>query len=676
MSPDNKRRILDGIILTRATDNALKHLFMTGEFQGKGFRSLAQEAIYAAGYALKKIGQKDIIAPMIRDLGAVLAFTDHDVALAINAQAGKSGLPFDGRDLHVGDLSRGVLPPAAPLAIATATVTGMALAMKLKKENRIGVSFMGEGGTSLGEWHEAINFAAVQKLPMIFCVENNQTALSTPVSAQSAVKQFSDKALGYGMPGRTIDGTDPEAIFEAFTWGAEHARAGHGPVMIELVCMRLCGHAHHDDMLYWGKEPELSFELPDFEPTGYIDKKAYAIWKKKDPLKTYADKLIKEGICTQQEIEEMKKQAVAKCEAAIDEVQARVEPALHHGEEPRAVGVAETWPSRNPGLLRVARNDDKQHTYLEAIALGVQEILTANKKAYVLGEDVAPPYGNAFMLFKSMPKELWPQFINTPISENIIIGASVGMALEGLMPIAEMQFNDFVASGFNQLVNNAAKFRYRTGQAAPFILRMPWGGLRRAGPYHSQDTSAWFYRTPGLLIAVPSTPSDARALLHAATLQQDPVLFYEHIALYRDPALREVLSNEPVNFGQAALRKQGNRLSVISYGAYVHRAMAALKEIDCDILDLRTLAPLDFESISQSIKKTGRVLLVSEDSKTGSILESIGSKIAENLFEYLDAPIQVLGSKDTPIPYAPVLEDDYLVSAEAIQTAAVRIMSY
>lgn len=320
MTPEDKKQILYGIILTRAVDNVLKKL------PCKGFRSLGQEAIYAAGYAIKKIGLGDVIAPMIRDLGAVLAMTNDDVALAINAQMGKSGPPFDGRDFHVGDLKRGVLPPAAPLAIATATVTGMALAMKLKKEPRIGVSFIGEGGTSLGEWHEAINFAAVQKLPMIFCVQNNQTALSTPVSSQSAVKRFADKAIGYGIPAKTIDGTDPEAIYETFVWGAEHARAGQGPVLIELVCMRLCGHAHHDDMLYWGKEPELGFEYPDFEPTGYMNKKAYAIWRKKDPLKTYAEKLIREGICSQAEVEKLKQKALRVCEEAVTELNSRAWP--------------------------------------------------------------------------------------------------------------------------------------------------------------------------------------------------------------------------------------------------------------------------------------------------------------------------------------------------------------
>lgn len=319
----DQKQILYGIILTRATDNALKHWFMTESFQGKGFRSLGQEAIYAGAYALKKMGHGDIIAPVIRDLGAILAFTDHDVALAINAQAGRSGPPCEGRDLHVGDLKRGVLPPAAPLAIATATVTGMALAMKLKGEKRLGVSFIGEGGTSLGEWHESINFAAVQKLPMIFCVENNQMALSTPASSQSAVKSFTDKAVGYGMPGKSVDGTDPEAIYEAFEWGAKHARAGKGPVLIELVCMRLCGHAHHDDMLYLGHEPKPSFEIPAWQSGGYVDPKAYEFWRKKDPLATYAHKLLKEGVCTAEEIEAMKEKALRVCEEAVLEVKGR-----------------------------------------------------------------------------------------------------------------------------------------------------------------------------------------------------------------------------------------------------------------------------------------------------------------------------------------------------------------
>ncbi len=648
------QKILEGMILTRAVDNTLKRMFMSGEmgFQGKGFRSLGQEAIYAAGVALKDTGRRVLIAPMIRDLGVVLALTDDDVGLALNAQAARQGPPFDGRDLHVGDLKRGVLPPAAPLAIGTCTLVGMALAMKLQKQDGIAVSFIGDGGTSLGEWHEAINFAAVQKLPMIFCVENNQIALSTQKNSQSAAVHFADKALGYGMPAKTVDGSDPEAIYEAFQWAAQNT-----PAMIELECMRLCGHAHHDDMLYLGYEPKPSFEIPDVKAAGYVDKKAYEAWRKKDYITLAGD------------TRALQEKATQKCEAALEEVKARPWPQNPHPAEGHPLPVGE-------GDFRLRKLGEGQRTYLEAIALGIQEILESNPKAYVLGEDVAPPYGNAFMLFKNIPKNLWPRFINTPISENAIIGSSVGMALEGLLPIAEMQFNDFVASGFNQLVNNAAKFRYRTGTPAPFILRMPYGGLRHAGPYHSQDTSAWFYRTPGLNIAVPSTPSDARALLHAATKSLDPVLFYEHIALYRDPALREELSAEPLEFGKAALRKTGSALTVISYGAYVNRCMSALENVDCDVIDLRTLVPLDFETITASVQKTGRVLLVGEDSKRGSVLESIASQIAEQLFECLDAPVRVLGSQNTPVPYSPPLEDAYLVSRADINQAAIDLIAY
>ncbi|MBL4818513.1 MAG: hypothetical protein JKY15_04685, partial [Deltaproteobacteria bacterium] len=391
--------------------------------------------------------------------------------------------------------------------------------------------------------------------------------------------------------------------------------------------------------------------------------------------KTYAAKLIQEKVCTAKDVDDFKQKALQICEEALEEVKARVWPAAaktnrHPGLEPGS-----STGSRVK-LRMTSAPSGKQHTYLEAISLAVQEILEQNPKAYVLGEDVSPPYGNAFMLFKSIPEKLWPQFINTPISESAIIGSSVGMALEGLMPIAEMQFNDFIASGFNQLVNNAAKFRYRTGKAAPFILRMPYGGLRRAGPYHSQDTAAWFYRTPGLLIAVPSTPSDARLLLHEATRQQDPVLFYEHIALYRDPSLREELVDSGLGFGQAALRKQGNELTVISYGAYVHKALKALQDVDCDVIDLRTLVPLDFKAISKSIQKTGRVLLVGEDSKQGSVLESIGAQISEELFEHLDAPIKILGSQSTPVPYTPPLEDDYLVSDQQIYEEVISLLTY
>ena len=301
-------------------------------------------------------------------------------------------------------------------------------------------------------------------------------------------------------------------------------------------------------------------------------------------------------------------------------------------------------------------------------------MLRANDRAFVYGEDVGPPYGNAFMLLRPLVQEFGDRLINAPIAEGGIIGACVGAALEGVLPIGEMQFNDFVASGFNELVNNAAKLHYRTGLKAPFVLRMPWGGLRSAGPYHSQDTIPWFYRSFGLKIVAPSTPYDARAPMKSAAQDGGPVLFYEHIALYRDPSIKQDIpvDGPPIPIGKAAFRKLGDDLSIVSYGAFVHRALKCAKrleqehDISCDVLDLRTLAPLDWQAIAQTALRTGKVLLVGEDSRTGSVLESIASRIGEELYTHLDGPVRVLGALDAPVPYAPSLERAFLVSDELL----------
>jgi 2-oxoisovalerate dehydrogenase E1 component beta subunit len=322
-------------------------------------------------------------------------------------------------------------------------------------------------------------------------------------------------------------------------------------------------------------------------------------------------------------------------------------------------------------------------TYLEAVARGVGDALERDD-TFVLGEDVGAPYGNAFLLLKPLLSAHADRILNAPIAEGGIIAACAGAALAGLRPIGEMQFNDFVATGFDQLVNNAAKLRYRTGLGVPMVLRMPWGGLRHAGPYHSQDTAPWFHRAFGLKIVAPSTPHDARALMRSAVLDEDPVLYYEHIALYRDPTIRQPLGEKPgdVPIGKAAFRRLGKDVSLISYGAYVHRAMACAKTLEeedgvtCDVLDLRTLSPLDWDAVALTVRRTGKVLLVGEDSRTGSILESVASKIASRLFEFLDAPVRVLGALDTPVPYSPSLEEAFLVSPELLLGEARALASY
>ncbi len=711
LTSDERKEILRGMCLTRAVDNRLKQFFMGGDvrwgmtaFQGKGFRSLGQEAIYAAGIRLKRGARfrgsdgrwtGDVVAPVIRDLGIALAMrADEDaVAMILRAQMGKAGPPMRGKDLHIGDLEWGVLPPAAPLALSSLTVAGMAMAFAREESGRVAFSFIGEGGSSLGEWHEAINVCAARKLPAVFCIENNQTALSTPAHDNSAARVFADKAVGYGIPGVTIDGTDGDAVAAAFTWAADRARSGAGPALIELVAMRMCGHAHHDDRLYLGKEAPPAWEYAPLHEDGYASREHYEFWSGRDPIARYAARLEADKIINSGELGRVRTWADTLVEAQAQRVIAEPWPDPHEAgigvfkdEAPR-VRVEVLDPARR-GPLSVAPPlpaveawkpfDQQGDSFLDGVMLGVADALRADPRTFVYGQDVGRPYGNAFLLLRPLLEEFGDRILNSTLAEGAVIGVCVGAALAGQRPIGEMQFNDFVAGGFNQLVNNAAKIRYRWGGEVPMVLRMPWGGLRQAGPYHSQNSEPWFYRTPGLKIVVPSTPEDARGLMAAAVADPDPVLFYEHIALYRDPRLKQSLgatAPAPIPIGTAALRRAGDDLAIISYGAYVHeclRVAEALAEdgIEAAVLDLRTLAPLDRATVLTVAKHCGRVLIVHEDARTGGIGESVAAIIQEEAFEWLDAPVRVLGALDTPVPYAPSLEEFYLVSRDEIEQAA------
>jgi 2-oxoisovalerate dehydrogenase E1 component len=718
LTPDERREILRGMVLTRAVDNRLKQLFTSGEvsyqgvpFQGKGFRSLGQEAIYAAAIRLRRGAAwrdeaghwgGDVVGPMIRDLGVALAMRgDADaVRTVLSAQAAKAGPPMNGKDLHIGDLSWGVLPAAAPLGISTLTIAGMAMAFKREGGGRVALSFIGDGGSSLGEWHEAINLCAARRLPAVFCIENNQTALSTSIREQSAVRAFADKAVGYGIAGVTTDGTDPDSIAAAFTWAADRAREGHGPALIEVVTMRMCGHAHHDDMLYLGKDVPAGWDYPALKrDSAYADAAAYEFWSQKDPIKTYAGRLEAAGIIRARDLDEYRREA----EALVDQQARAVVDASWPVAADAGAGVLATEPARTrievlepaarlevdldpplPGLEPGAPTDRGGRTFLEAVALGVGDALRSDPRVFVYGEDVGGTYGNAFLLLRPLLAGFGDRIINSPLAEGGVLGVCVGAALAGQRPIGEMQFNDFVANGFNQLVNNAAKIRYRWGGSVPMVVRMPWGGLRHAGPYHSQNTEPWFYRTPGLKIVVPSTPEDARAFMAAAVLDPDPVLFYEHIALYRDPRIKQKLPDAPptpLPLGRAALRRAGDDLAVISYGAYVHVALRVAERLAADgiqasVLDLRSLAPLDKATVLAVARHCSRVLIIHEDSRTGGIGESLAAIIQEEAFESLDAPVRVIGALDTPVPYSPPLEEFFLPSDADVERAARLLVSY
>jgi 2-oxoisovalerate dehydrogenase E1 component beta subunit len=519
------------------------------------------------------------------------------------------------------------------------------------------------------------------------------------VSAPSAVRVFADKAQAYGIPGFTIDGTDPDAIAAAFTWAADRARRGLGPALIELVAMRMCGHAHHDDMLYLGREPVLSWDYPALAEQGaYADRELYEFWSARDPIKTYAARLQREGHIDEEHLQRLQADALALVE---DEARKVIDAPWPDPSSAGAGVFANERPRRRvevldpnarstasdttlPDIAAARPFDRKGQTFLEAVAMGIADALRSDERVFVFGEDVGGAYGNAFLLLRPLLKEFGNRIIDSPLAEGAVLGVCVGAALAGQRPIGEMQFNDFVATGFNQVVNNAAKIRYRWGGSVPMVLRMPWGGLRHAGPYHSQNTEPWFYRTPGLKIVVPSTPEDARALMGSAVDDPDPVLYYEHIALYRDPRIKQILSDgapQPLPLGQAALRRAGDDLAIISYGAYVHIAMRvaerlAASGIEVSVLDLRTLVPLDKATVLRVTRHCSRVLIVHEDSRTGGIGESLAAMIQEEAFEWLDAPIRIVGALDTPVPYSPPLEEFFLPSEDEIERAARLLVSY
>ena len=447
LTTDERREILRGMVLTRAIDNRLKQFFIASDvrfegvpFQGKGFRSLGQEAIYAAAIRLRRGAdwqdhrrgwQGDVVGPIIRDLGVALAMRPEPatVRMVLNAQMAKDGPPMGGKDLHIGDWEWGILPATAPLSISTMSIAGIALAFAREGSQRVAVSFIGDGGSSLGEWHEAINVCAARRLPAIFCIENNQIALSTPLSTQSAVRVFADKARGYGIPGVTIDGTDPDEVAAAFAWAAERGRASLGPALIELVTLRMGGHAHHDDMLYLGKESAPTWTYPPLAPGAYADRDAYGRWSRKDPIASYAARLEAENVIAPGDLDTMKQAAASLVEA---EARAVIEAPWPNPEDAARGVFADNVPrvrleplepstrlsvDLNPGLPELDEGlpfDKKGHTFLDAVALGVGDALRRDPRVFVYGEDVGGRYGNAFLLLRPLLSEFADRILNSP----------------------------------------------------------------------------------------------------------------------------------------------------------------------------------------------------------------------------------------------------------------------
>jgi pyruvate/2-oxoglutarate/acetoin dehydrogenase E1 component/TPP-dependent pyruvate/acetoin dehydrogenase alpha subunit len=673
LTADERRDLHRVMVLSRTIDDALKRLHtekpMAWEGRPsaqKGFRALGQEASAGLGLRMRRGSESgDIVSPLIRGLPLLLMWMD-DPRHVLLVQSGKAGTPVEGRDFHVGDLARGVLPPAAPLAIGTQTLVGMALASALRKEDRVFLSVMGEGGTSLGEWHEALTFAAARRLPVIFVVENNRWALGTHLREQTIAPRFAPKAAGYGIPGITIFGNDPDETAAAGAWAAERARAKKGPTLVELSTYRRAGHAHHDDDRFHGKN------LP-----GYEFPEERAAWEAADPIALYEARLKAEGVLDDASIVAVRAEAARRVDEAEREVRAAPWP------EP---GGSVFAPRSEPGPAPVEAAGGFDLTYDEAVRDGLVWAMDRDARVLVLGEDVGGRYGGAFGLTRGFLKRFGPErCLNTPLAESAILGAAVGLALAGLRPIAEMQFADFVACGFDALVNNAAKVYWRWGRPVPMVVRLPYGGstgdgarLLGGGPFHSQCPEAWLLRTPGLKIVAPSTPRDAKGLLIAAVRDGNPVVYLEAKGLYQfhRPDLRENVPprDYEVPIGKAAVRRPGRDVTLLAYGSAVWTSLAAAETlakegVEAEVVDLRTLVPLDEETILASVAKTHRVAIVHEDSKTGGVGAELAAILAEKAIFELEAPIVRVAAPDTPAPYAPSLEAAYWPTAGSVVEA-------
>jgi 2-oxoisovalerate dehydrogenase E1 component len=688
ITADERALMLRTMLLTRAVDNFLKEAFARKEIAWreypspqKGFRSTGQESIVGAALRLRRppeygIGagyRGDYIGPLIRDLGAALMFHP-DPLQPILVQYGKKGTPMDGRDLHIGAFERGVLPPAAPLAVSTQTLIGLAYGFRLRGEDRVCVAFIGEGGSSLGEWHEAVNFAAAQRLNVVFVLENNQWALGTHVSEQSAARRFALKAAGYGMLGATLFGNDPDEVAAGVAWAAGRARRGEGPSLVELVTYRRSGHAHHDDDRFHGTEGA--------GIAGYELEAERRQWEAVDPIALYCERLIARG--------EASAGSIAALSEEVDESVRRAADEAHEAAWPEPADYRRRLFAPRVQLERQATTTPRTRrmAYDEAIRQALVECMEADERVFVLGEDVGGRYGGAFGVTRGLAKTFGGQrCLNTPLAESAIVGCGVGAALAGFRPVVEMQFADFLAPAFNALVNNAAKIHWRWGQAVPLVVRLPYGAatgdhsrLLGGGPFHSQCPEMWFFRTPGWKIVAPASPADAKGLLIAAIQDENPVLFLEAKGLYGffRTDLREEVPlgvEHEARLGEALIRRPGGDLTLLTYGAMVWTGLEAAGQlaeegIEVEVVDLRSLSPLDEVTIFESVSKTHRALVLHEDSRRGGLGAELAARLADRLFYHLDAPIRRVAAPDTPIPYSPSLEHDFLPRAARVVEVA------